>query len=53
MSLINKIVMVVLCRIRTPEAYKVANEFFAYEFVFLKRVDSGRAKELWLLRFKI
>jgi hypothetical protein len=34
MSLINKIVMVALCRIRTPEAYKEANEFFADEFLF-------------------
>ena len=32
MSLINKIVMVALCRIRTPEAYKEANELFADEF---------------------
>ena len=31
--------MAVLCRIRTPEAYKEANELFAYEFVLLKRVD--------------
>ena len=45
--------MAALCRIRTPEAYKEANEFFADEFLFKKKWDSGRAKELWLLRSKI
>ena len=29
--------MAVLCRIRTPEAYKEANEFFADEFLFQKK----------------
>ena len=32
---------------------KEANEFFADEFLFKKKWDSGRAKELWLLRSKI
>ena len=36
MNFINKIVMAALCRIRIPEAYKEANEFFADEFLFQK-----------------
>merc|ERR1712037_781798 len=41
------IVMASLCRIGTPEAYKVATEFRADEFLFPKEVDSGRAIELF------
>ena len=52
MSLINKIVMVALCRIRTPEAYKEANEFFADEFLFQKKWTQVEQKNFGFLDLK-
>ena len=44
MNFINKIVMAALCRIRIPEAYKEANEFFADEFLFQKKCTQVKQK---------
>ena len=52
MSLINKIVMVALCRIRTPEAYKETNEFFADEFLFQKKWTQVEQKNFGFLDLK-
>ena len=49
---INKIVMVALCRIRTPEAYKEANEFFADEFLFQKKWTQVEQKNFGFLDLK-
>ena len=38
--------MAALCRIRTPEAYKEANEFFADEFLFKKKWTQLREVEV-------
>ena len=52
MNFINKIVMVALCRIRTPEAYKEANEFFADEFLFQKKWTQVEQKNFGFLDLK-
>ena len=44
--------MAVLCRIRTPEAYKEANEFFADEFLFQKKWTQVEQKNSSFLDLK-
>jgi len=46
------IAMAALCRIRTPEAYKEANEFFADEFLFQKKCTQVEQKNVGFLDLK-